>query len=160
MWLLEGYLTRESIRMASLNIRLKTIGDVAYFPENIKKALNEALSATSHCNGIDLILALNYGSRNEIQRGLVRIIQDIEENKVKKEEVTESLISRYLDTREWSDPDLVIRTSGEYRLSNFMLWQLSYSEIYITEKFWPDFCSHDLLEAILSFQKRQRRQGM
>ena len=106
-----------------------------------------------------MILALNYGSRNELLRAFHRILDECDSQKLSKELVTESLIANYLDTAPWGDPELLIRTSGEQRLSNYMLWQLAYTEIYFTEVLWPDFTPAQLLAAIVDFQNRERRLG-
>jgi undecaprenyl diphosphate synthase len=106
-----------------------------------------------------LVLALNYGGRDELKRAVVAIVDDCLASKLKKEEITEDLISGYLDTSRWKDPDLLIRTSGENRLSNFLLWQISYSEVVLTDVLWPDFSQQNLLEAILEYQKRELRIG-
>jgi len=159
MWLLEGFLYDQCAEMQAHQVRLKTIGNLSIFPENILKAIDSTSKATAHCTDIEMILALNYGGRDEIRRAIHRLLDDFNSQKMQKEEVTESLISRYLDTAPWGDPDLLIRTSGELRISNFLLWQLSYTEIYVTNTLWPDFTPRDFLEAIADFQKRDRRLG-
>ena len=105
------------------------------------------------------MLALNYGSRDEIRRAALAAADDIAQGKLSKETFTEKSFAAYLDTAQWKDPDLMIRTSGEARLSNFLLWQISYTEIYITKTLWPDFSEKDLIEAIVDYQKRDRRLG-
>lgn len=121
--------------------------------------IKDVENATKEGTSLQLVIALNYGSRNEILRGFKKLIDDIESKKITKQEVTENLFSEYLDTCDWQDPDLLIRTSGEKRLSNFLLWQLSYSEFYVTETLWPDFGKAELNQAIQEYQKRERRFG-
>lgn len=159
MRLLEDYLVDQRPRMLQNGIRLHSIGNIAGLPPKIQDLLKETQEITSKGTAIDLILALNYGARDEICRAVTRILDDYSNQRVQKEDLTESLISRYLDTTKWKDPDLLIRTSGEHRISNFLLWQISYSELYMPEVLWPDFKPHHLLEAILNFQQRQRRLG-
>lgn len=160
MWLLEYYLIQNREQMLDRGIRYNTIGDLSLFPQPIQDIIEETKKATAHCNTIDVVMAVNYGSRDEIRRAVQRIATDFNENKIKKEEITEKLISQYLDTSAWPDPDLLIRTSGELRLSNYLLWQISYSEIFISAKFWPDFTPSHLLEALVDFQQRERRFGV
>lgn len=159
MNLLETYLVEQKPRMVKNGVRLCSIGDTKGLPAHIQKQLQETKEATAHNKQIDFVLALNYGSRDEMRRGFLRILDDYADEKIKREEITEETISRYLDTSPWGDPDLLIRTSGEQRISNFLLWQLSYSELYMTSTLWPDFTPEHLLEAIACFQKRQRRLG-
>lgn len=148
----KGSLIREGIKLSA-------IGDVTKFPPKLQEKLREVIHATEQCSKIELVLALNYGSRNEITRAVKKIIEDVLDHKIQKQEVTENLISSYLDTSHWRDPDLLIRTSGEKRLSNFLLWQMSYAEVYITEVLWPDFGRKGLLDAIREYQNRERRFG-
>lgn len=155
MWLLPTYLQEQCQTMIDHDIRLGTIGDLTRLPADTLKVIDETKQATAHCQAIDMVLALNYGSRDELRRAFQRMLQD----NVNSEEVTENLISQYLDTARWTDPDLLIRTSGEIRFSNFLLWQISYAEVHIEEVLWPDFSPHHLLNAIISFQKRNRRLG-
>jgi undecaprenyl diphosphate synthase len=155
--LFEVYLKSKKEAMLRDGIRLDTIGDLCRFPLSLQEAFEEVKRATDHCRKINLVLALNYGARDEIRRAMVKIFEKAE--KMSPEELTEELISKHLDTSRWGDPELMIRTSGEHRLSNFLLWQISYAEIYVTEKLWPDFSPKDLLEAIEDFQKRGRRLG-
>ena len=159
MWLLKKFLKDNCKEMQEQGVRLKTIGDSNTLPIDVLAVVEETIKATADCSGIDMVLALNYGSRDEIRRTFHCILDRYSEGTLKKEEVTEKLIASYLDTKPWGDPDLLIRTSGEKRISNFLLWQLSYSEIYFTELFWPEFKPIDLLEAVLDFQKRERRLG-
>ena len=155
--LFELYLTKKKEAMLRDGIRLDTIGDLTRFPRSLQEAFEGVKRATDRCRKINLVLALNYGARDEIRRAMVKIFEKAE--KMSPEELTEELISKHLDTSRWGDPELMIRTSGEYRVSNFLLWQISYAEIYVTEKLWPDFSPKDLLEAVEDFQKRGRRFG-
>lgn len=159
MFLIASYLSNEKDEMVRCGIRLHAIGDLSKLPGYVLRIIEETKHVTSTCGDIDLVLALNYGGRDDIRRAIHSILDDYQDQKLKKEDVTETMISRYLDTRQWSDPELLIRASGELRISNFLLWQLSYSEIYVTPVLWPDFTSKHLLEAVLSYQQRERRLG-
>jgi undecaprenyl diphosphate synthase len=159
MALFTNYLTEHKEEMAQNGIKLETIGDSTSLPAHLRHALHETKFATQDCNKINLILALNYGSRNEICRAFRAMLDDYEHQQLSKEEINEKTISRYLDTYKWGDPDLLIRTSGELRVSNFLLWQISYSEIHVAPVLWPDFTPQHLIEAIVDFQGRQRRWG-
>jgi undecaprenyl diphosphate synthase len=158
-WLLQEFLRGNCEEMRQEGIRLKTIGNIEALPKDILAVINETVEATAHCKEIDMVLAMNYGARDEIRRAFHRILDRYAQGELEKEEVTEKLIASYLDTNPWGDPDLLIRTSGEMRISNFLLWQLSYTEIYVTELFWPEFKPMDLLHAVIDFQKRERRLG-
>jgi len=153
------FLKKKKKLLIQEGVRLCTIGDLSPFPEELRKRLQDVAVATEHCSGLDLVLALNYGARDEITRAFKKILQDVLEGKILKQNVTENIISSYLDTSRWRDPDLLIRTSGEKRLSNFLLWQLSYTEVHTTEVLWPDFGEEDLLRAIIEYQHRERRFG-
>lgn len=159
MVLYRTFLDDHKDEMVEGNIRLHTIGDLSAFPIETLRSVEKTRQMTADCTGIDLVVGLNYGSRDEIRRAMQKIIEACYNKKISKEDVTESLISEYLDTAPWGDPDLFIRTGGEKRLSNFLLWQLSYSEVYISDVLWPDFNAQELLKAIADFQKRERRLG-
>lgn len=159
MQLFSSYLRRKKKSLQKQGVRLTTIGEIGKFTPGLQKELKEVVEATKACSKIRLILALNYGSRDEITRAVKKIIEDVENRIISKQEVTENLISGYLDTADVPDPDLLIRTSGESRLSNFLLWQLSYTEVLTTSTLWPDFGKKELLCAILEYQKRKRRFG-
>lgn len=159
LWLLESYLIEQRPAMLENGLKLSSIGDTSRFPKRVQDTLQETKAITAHCNDIEMIMALNYGSRDEIRRAVVGILDDYSNQTISREEVTETLISRYLDTSQWPDPDLLIRTSGEMRVSNFLLWQASYTEFYMTQLRWPEFTSRSLLEAVLHFQHRERRLG-
>lgn len=160
MWLLESYLIEQRPTMLDLGVRFQTIGDTTRFSQRIQRTIRETKEITSHCKDIEMVLALNYGSRNEICRAVQSILSEYSKNpSLAKEGIPENLISQHLDTAKWPDPDLLIRTSGEVRLSNFLLWQSSYSEIFIVDVLWPDFHPHHLLNTIIEFQMRERRLG-
>jgi len=141
------------------NIRLTTIGDFIGLGEDTRKALNDIMNKTKNNTGMTLVLAMNYSSRWEIINAVKTLTDDICNNKIKKEDIDERLFASYLQTKDMPDPDLLIRTSGEERISNFLLWQIAYSELYFTDVLWPDFSKEDLYKAILNYQKRERRFG-
>ncbi len=152
-------LSEQKESMIRDGVRLGTIGDIERLPERVKRALEDVKEATRHGNKIDLVLALNYGGRDDIRRAIKAIVEDCVSGKVASKEISEQLIASYLDTASWGDPQLLIRTSGELRISNFLLWQISYSEMYVTDVLWPDFNEKNLLSAIIEYQRRHRRYG-
>lgn len=158
--LFKKYLLQERKEMQKNGIKLETIGDFSSFPEDLQEIILTSKKMTENENKLKLVLAVNYGARDEIRRAVQRIVQDTEVGKIKSQEITENLIESYLDTAEFTDPDLLIRTSGELRLSNFLLWQISYTEIYVSQEPWPDFNPQSLLKAILNYQKRKIRRGL
>jgi undecaprenyl diphosphate synthase len=160
MGLLENYLRSELKEMLDHDIRLTTIGNTEALQGSIKRTLQEVKKLTADNQGMVLNLALSYGSQDEIVRAVNSLIADIQLGKITNTEVTKKLFASYLYTAELPDPDLLIRTSGEYRLSNFLLWQMAYTEFYFTDVLWPDFGRSDLREAIVSYQKRERRYGL
>lgn len=160
MQLLEKMLISQKERMVNNGIRFLTIGDLSPFSQRIIDLVEETKNATENCQDIDMVFAMNYGGRDDICRAFKKMIGHYDENKFKQEQVTETLISGYLDTAEWGDPDLVIRTGGVQRMSNFLLWQISYAEVFFSNVYWPDFRPSHLLEAITNFQNRERRQGI
>jgi undecaprenyl diphosphate synthase len=159
MWLLHNFLVEHRQTMLDYEIKLHTIGILERFPEFVQNTISETKEATAHCQQIDMVLALNYGARDEICRAVKSIVRKCKDGELSEESISEALISSHLDTEEWDDPDLLIRTSGEMRLSNYLLWQLSYSELFVTEVLWPNYQPKHLLEAILNFQTRDRRLG-
>jgi len=159
MNLFDTYLKTQLPFMLKEKIRLSVIGDLSKLPISLQESFHQTTKKTKNGDSLDLALAVNYGSKDEIRRALFQILNDYENKKISKKDITEELITQYLDTKNFKDPDLLIRTSGEQRLSNFMLWQLSYSEIYVTETLWPDFSENDFLLAINEYQKRKRRLG-
>ena len=157
--LLEDYLVKEIARLKKNNIRLSVIGDLKDLAQSTREKLAEAIESTKDNTGMVLNIALNYGSRSEIVAAARAIATDVKRGMIKDDDIDEGLFSRYLYTRDLPDPDLLIRTSGESRVSNFLLWQISYAEIYITDKLWPDFRKGDFIKAICEYQKRERRFG-
>ena len=157
--LLEEYLDKEEAELNEKNIRFSVIGDIDGLPEAIRLKIKKVMGSTSKNTDLVLNLALNYGSRLEILRAARNIAKDAVGGKLDPDGIDEKLFSGYLYTSELPDPDLVIRTSGECRISNFLLWQIAYSELYITKKFWPDFTKGDFTKAVAEYQRRERRFG-
>src|SRR5882724_6550588 len=141
------------------NIRLHVIGDTQMLPEYARQELKEALDITSKNTGLNLVMALSYSSRWELVNAVKNIARDVKDGKFEPEAITQDTLQKYLTTSEFPDPELMIRTSGEYRISNFLLYQLAYAELYFTNVRWPDFRKENLYEAIVDFQKRERRFG-
>ena len=141
------------------NVKAVMIGDESRFEPDIRKGIKKLIEATKNNTGMVFAFAINYGGRDEIKRAVEYIADDVESGKISKCDISEELISSYLDTKNLPDPDLLIRTSGELRVSNFLLWQIAYSEFYITDTLWPDFDKEELLKAIESYSHRQRRFG-
>ncbi len=160
MRLLEEYLRSEIQEMLENGIRLTTIGDTEAMKKPMKTILKETIAKTAHNHDMILNLALNYGGRDEIVGAVHDLLNDIRRGTLADQEVTKDLFSRYLDTAGLPDPDLLIRTSGEYRISNFLLWQSAYTEFYYTDVLWPDFNRDELFLAITEYQRRERRFGL
>lgn len=160
MGLLEKYLNSEVQEMLKQNIRLTVIGNIDSLKNRTRKILMDAKAKTSSNTGMVLNLALSYGGRDEILRAVNNLINDRIQGNLADVPVTAELFASYLDTAELPDPDLLIRTSGEYRVSNFLLWQMAYTEFYFTEVLWPDFGREELLSAIADYQRRERRYGL
>ena len=159
MKLLESYL-KNCIKTADKNnMRVRVIGDTTRLSERFQERIRELEAASAKNDGLNLQIAINYGSREEMTRAMRRMSEDVAAGKRKPEEITESVFEEYLDTAVIPDPDLLIRTSGELRLSNFLLWQLAYSEFYFTDVPWPDFHKEELERAIEAYNKRDRRFG-
>jgi undecaprenyl diphosphate synthase len=159
MKLLVHSLKKELITLQKNNIRLNSIGNLSKLPSPILKELDEVIEKTKNNSRMTLTLALSYGSREELLN-VVKIISDkVKNNIISVEDINESIINQHLYTRNLPDVDLLIRTSGEHRISNFLLWQIAYSELFFTEVLWPDFTEENLYEAIISYQKRERRFG-
>lgn len=152
-------LNKETGTLIKNNICLKAIGDMDRLGKKVRNRLFETIKLTSGCSGLNLIVALSYSSRWELTEAARRISSDVLEGILDPAGITESDFERYLTTQGIPDPDLMIRTSGEIRISNFLLWQLAYSELYFTDKLWPDFGKEDFYEAIIDFQNRERRFG-
>lgn len=159
MRLPEEFLNSYLPELMEQNIQVRMMGNIELLPEHTKKAVTKAMEQTAENNGLILNFALNYGSRDEIVQAVKKIALDIQEGNMEINDITENNINSYLMTKDLSEPDLLIRTSGEVRLSNFMLWQLAYTEFWFTDTLWPDFDQECLIEAIETFQKRNRRYG-
>jgi undecaprenyl diphosphate synthase len=159
MKLLEAFLRTKTPEMIEQNVRLQAIGRLHDLPQSCQQQLHRSIEQTSQNTGLTLILALSYGGREEIVDGVKSLLESIERGHLDKGMIDTEVFSKHLYTRYYPDPDLLIRTSGEMRLSNFLLWQLSYTEFYITETLWPDFGKPDLVNAIASYAKRHRRFG-
>lgn len=157
--LLDSYLNTQRQPMIDNGVKMDTIGDLSKLPKNIVENIEKTKSATAKGDKVNLVLALNYGGRDEIKRAVTKLVQDCLDGVLPKQQICEATIANYLDTAAWKDPDLLIRAGGEWRVSNFLLWQISYAEIYSTEVLWPDFTPRHLFEAILHYQKRERRLG-
>ncbi|MFN8366877.1 MAG: isoprenyl transferase [Candidatus Kapaibacterium sp.] len=160
MKLLEFYLKNEVEELHANNVRIRSIGKLNALPKPVHKILQKAIDHTEKNDGLTLTLALSYSSRWDIVRATQMISLDVRRGKLSPEDITEETFTDYLLTKDMPDPDLLIRTSGEMRISNFLLWELAYSEIYVTQKCWPDFERNDLYEAISCFAKRERRFGL
>ncbi|MBI2730804.1 MAG: isoprenyl transferase [Sphingobacteriales bacterium] len=159
MELLVDTIRKEVSTLNKNNIKLHVIGDMNMLPEYARNELKEALDETSYNTGLNLIMALSYSSRWEIVNAIKSIAADVKAGKLEPFEIDQDSIKDYLATKEFPDPELMIRTSGEYRISNFLLYQLAYAELYFTQVRWPDFRKENLYEAILDFQHRERRFG-
>lgn len=159
MALLSTYLKNEVATLHKENVKLTAIGDIDNLPSQCVIELNKAMELTKNNTGCNLNLALNYGGRLDIKNALVDIIKDVKDGKINLDEIDEDTISNHLSTKCIPNPDLVIRTSGEERLSNFLLWEVAYSEFYFTDVHWPDFDEKELQKAIFTYQNRDRRFG-
>jgi len=160
MSLLEEFLISELKEMLDNNIRLVAIGNVNALYERVKKILYKTIEQTSKNSGMTLNLALSYGGRDEIVEAVKKILRDSEAGEIIKEDMTKEIFSKYLYTADMPDPDLLIRTSGEYRLSNFLLWQSAYTELYFVDVLWPDFSRENLIQIIADYESRERRFGL
>ena len=159
MSLLVSAIHRETPDMMKKNVRLTAIGGLSRLREDAYNTLQECIDTTSANTGTTLVLALSYSSRWEITRAARQLAQEVLEQKINPNDITEAMVSDHLTTKNIPDPDLLIRTGGEKRISNFLLWQLSYAEFFFTDVFWPDFREEELYEAILYYQQRERRFG-
>ncbi|PKN20994.1 MAG: hypothetical protein CVU71_04245 [Deltaproteobacteria bacterium HGW-Deltaproteobacteria-6] len=160
MLLLADYLDKEAPTLQKQEIRLTTIGDIDRLYPPVREKLLEVKKLTGQNRNMVLNLALSYGGRDEIVIAAQKMIADSRDGKLKIEDIDKDMMGRYLYTHNIPDPDLLIRTSGEYRISNFLLWQLAYTELYFTDVLWPDFKKEDLLKAIAVYQRRERRFGL
>jgi len=159
MQLLKQYLRNEVKELLQNNVRLQTIGNRKDLPGEIQKELEKSIQATAHCTGLTLVLALSYSGRADITNAVKQIAAQVKSGKLKVDSITEKMITSALSTSDLPEVDFLIRTSGEVRISNFLLWELAYSEIYITKTLWPDFKTKSFIEALKDFQGRQRRFG-
>ena len=159
MTLLLSTIKKEIKELHKNNVKFSTIGDISILPKSTEKGIKEGIELTFNNSGLNLILALNYGSRQEILLAVNNIISDINKKDIEIDSIDENIFSSYLYTNNCPDPDLLIRTSGELRISNFLLWQSAYTEMYLTDTYWPSFRENELFQAILDFQNRERRFG-
>lgn len=159
MKLFHFYLKKKLTMLYQENVKVVVIGDISPFPKVIKRYINNLEELTKENDGMILNLAMNYGGRSEIVKASREIAKDFADGNIKIEDIDEQLFARYLYTYDQKDPDLIIRTAGEKRLSNFLLWQSAYSELYFVEKNWPDFSREDLVDALNYFKSRKRKYG-
>ncbi|MHA7108952.1 isoprenyl transferase [Sunxiuqinia elliptica] len=159
MGLLVQAITDETEKLKEQNVRLAMIGDLASLPEEVQEKLNWSINKLKDSTGLTLVLALSYSSKWEITQAIRQIATDVKEGILTVEEINNNLLDKYLATKGIPDPELLIRTSGETRISNFLLWQIAYAELYFTPVLWPDFRKENLFEAICDFQNRERRFG-
>ncbi len=159
MTLLVDTIAKETPTLMDNNVRLQTIGDINRLPESAKKKFLACIEQTSRNTGLTMVLALSYSSRWEITEAMRKAVEAAQAGQVRPEDVNEQLVSSLMTTAQIPDPDLLIRTSGEYRISNFLLWQLAYSELYFTDCLWPEFTDEEFYKAIVDYQKRERRFG-
>jgi undecaprenyl diphosphate synthase len=160
MTLLRRYLRRELSEMQENQIALRAIGNLSRLPAGVQRELAQTIAATAQGDQMVLTLALSYGGRSEIVQAVQALARDLLAGKTRPEDLDAEMFSRYLYTADLPDPDLLIRTSGESRLSNFLLWQSAYTEFYVTDTLWPDFREEDLIKALAAYQQRQRRYGL
>ncbi len=159
MELLVATISMETPQLHKNGVKLEAIGDLKSLPVGCFNELQESITTTKNNKGLTLVLALSYSSKWEITNGVKEIAEQVASGKLKPSDITEEIISSHLCTTKYPDPELMIRTSGEHRISNFLLWQLAYAEFYFTDKLWPDFRKQDFLEAINAYQARERRFG-
>ena len=159
MGLLEHYLAAEQAKMMRYGIRLVAIGDRSRLPSNVRSTLEKVIHLTCENQRMTVLLALSYSGRDEIVRMAKEMARQTRDHKLDPEEIDEQMVAAHLDTNGVPDPDLLIRTSGEMRISNFYLWQIAYSELYVTPTLWPDFREREYLQALLDYQRRRRRFG-
>ncbi len=159
MELLVNTLKKEIKMLHENQVKLITIGEISHLPKICQENLLDAVESTKNNSGLTLLLALSYSGRSEIVKATKKIAEDISQGVIKVEDINETVFVNYLETAGYPDPELLIRTSGEMRISNFLLWQIAYTELYVTKTLWPDFRKEDLYEAICAYQKRERRFG-
>ena len=160
MHLIVTAIERETPDLIKNNVRLTMIGDTGRMPQEAYDRLCQCMSDTSHCTGLNLCLALSYSARWELTQACKMIAQEIAEGKITPSAITDDVISAHLNTASMPDPDLLIRTGGDMRVSNFLLWQIAYSEICVVDTYWPDYSKEDFCQAIIQYQTRERRFGM
>jgi undecaprenyl diphosphate synthase len=160
MALLKRFLRAEGKDLIENNIRLNTIGNIVDLPKDVSQVLQEVMKKTKRNTGMVLNAALSYSGRDEIIQAVKKIIGHVQQGEMTTKQINEEVFSQYLFTSGLPDPDLLIRTSGELRISNFLLWQMAYTEIYVTDILWPDFNKNNLIDAIADYQKRERRYGL
>lgn len=159
MGLLVHAIVAETENLHKNNVSLRTIGDILSLPEEVQKNLAGAIEKTARNTGLKLVLALSYSGRWELVEAAKKLANELKNDKIDKSSINEELIGKYLPTFGLPDPELLIRTGGEFRVSNFLLWQIAYTELYFAQKLWPDYRKEDLFEAVNDFQKRERRFG-
>ncbi|MBA4409116.1 MAG: isoprenyl transferase [Odoribacter sp.] len=159
MGLLVQSISDETDELLKSNVRLRVIGDVKSLPQNVQEKLDWSIAKLNNCTGLTLVLALSYSSKWEIVEAVKRIAEQVKLGQLEPSAINYDLMDGYLNTSNMPDPELLIRTSGECRISNFLLWQIAYSELYFTPKLWPDFRKEDLFKAIYDYQNRERRFG-
>jgi len=159
MMLLKRFLVSERDTLMTRGVRLNIVGQRGKLPEDVQREAAKTVEMTRNNQGMVLNLALSYGSRQEITQGVQALARKIKAGVIAPQDITEEMISDHLYTRQMQDPDLIVRTSGEFRLSNFMLWQAAYSELFITQTLWPDFTREEFIEILINFQERDRRFG-
>ena len=160
MGLLQEYMRKRQKELLERNIRINIIGDIEDLPAPVRKSLEGIVKKNRHKDGLIVNLALSYGGRSEIVAGIRKVIEEIEGGQITKDDITPETFSRYLFTGDLPDPDLLIRTSGEQRISNFLLWQIAYTELYFTTTLWPDFGKKELIQACIAYQNRESRFGL
>lgn len=160
MELLVATISLETPNLNKNGVKLQAIGDIESLPKSCQEELQESINITANNTKVTLILALSYSSKWEITNAVKTLAKDVQAGKLKPEEITSKMIEQNLSTKNYPDPELMIRTSGEHRISNFLLWQLAYAEFYFTEVLWPDFRKQEFFQAILSYQNRERRFGL
>ena len=159
MELLVATISMETPNLNSKGVKLHAIGDITSLPQSCQNELQESINITANNSTVNLILALSYSSKWEITNAVKQIALQLQNNEITLKDINSKLIEKYLTTTNFPDPELMIRTSGEHRISNFLLWQLAYAEFYFTDTLWPDFRKNDFYKAILSYQNRERRFG-
>lgn len=159
MRLLLTTINREIKDLMKKNVKVICIGSLEDLPKKTSESMNKAIVKTANNTGLILNLALSYGSRDEIRRAVIEMAKKVRRGELNPEEINDTIIAQHLQTKDLPDPDLIIRTSGEFRISNFLLWQIAYAEIYVTDVFWPDFDKKDLLNALQDYLCRERRFG-